>query len=203
MSPVEAIGYIASSLVFITFYMSTMMALRSVAVASNFAFMAYGYLGELEPILILHAILLPLNIWRLYQGQQLMAKVRRAARGDLSFEGLMSQMTRRRFKAGDMLFRKGEPAREMYMITEGTMRHVELGLELSRGSLVGEIGMFSPSKQRTGSIVAVTDVEVMALSEERVIALYNDNREFGYYLISLITKRLVADVEALEAKVVN
>jgi hypothetical protein len=27
----------------------------------------------------------------------------------------------------------------------------------------------------------------MAIAEDRVIALYNDNREFGFYLVSLIT----------------
>ena len=67
--------------------------------------------------------------------------------------------------------------------------------------MVGEIGVFSPHKIRIATAVAVTRVEVLALAEDRVIALYTDNREFGFYLVSLITKRLVANFEELERQV--
>jgi CRP/FNR family cyclic AMP-dependent transcriptional regulator len=36
-----------------------------VAIASNLAFIAYGYLGELMPVLLLHLLLLPVNLHRL------------------------------------------------------------------------------------------------------------------------------------------
>jgi hypothetical protein len=42
---VEGLGYLASLLVFSTFYMKTMLPLRGVAIASNIAFMAYGLTG--------------------------------------------------------------------------------------------------------------------------------------------------------------
>jgi hypothetical protein len=67
MCLVEIIGYLACTLVFATFYMTAMMPLRLVAIASNVAFIAYGYLGGLTPILLLHVGLLPLNGWRLCQ----------------------------------------------------------------------------------------------------------------------------------------
>jgi CRP/FNR family transcriptional regulator, cyclic AMP receptor protein len=38
----DAVGYVASLLVFCTFYMRTMLPLRVVAIASNVAFMIYG-----------------------------------------------------------------------------------------------------------------------------------------------------------------
>jgi hypothetical protein len=37
------------------------------AIASNMAFIAYGYLGDLAPVLLLHTLLLPVNICRLVQ----------------------------------------------------------------------------------------------------------------------------------------
>jgi len=37
------------------------------AIASNFAFMAYGYLAHLPPVLGLHIVLLPINLLRLAQ----------------------------------------------------------------------------------------------------------------------------------------
>jgi hypothetical protein len=44
-----------------------MVSLRTLAIASNVAFIAYGYLDTLWPILILHATMLPMNVLRLRQ----------------------------------------------------------------------------------------------------------------------------------------
>ena len=65
MNTVEVIGYLAASLVLATFCMKSMDALRLAAIASNIAFIAYGYFGHLAPVLLLHALLLPINIYRL------------------------------------------------------------------------------------------------------------------------------------------
>jgi ABC-type glycerol-3-phosphate transport system permease component len=60
-------GYFAASLVFATFCTKRMVPLRTIAIVSNIAFIIYGYLGGLWPILILHTALLPMNIHRLRQ----------------------------------------------------------------------------------------------------------------------------------------
>jgi hypothetical protein len=65
----DAIGYLAASLVLATFWMRSMSRLRYVAIASNLAFIAYGYLGELMPVLLLHLLLLPVNLHRLTELQ--------------------------------------------------------------------------------------------------------------------------------------
>jgi CRP/FNR family transcriptional regulator, cyclic AMP receptor protein len=70
MHPVELIGYLASALVFATFCVKAMTPLRLIAIASNIAFIGYGYLGQMAPILLLHVGLLPLNVWRLCQTQR-------------------------------------------------------------------------------------------------------------------------------------
>ena len=67
MNIVEGIGYLAASLVLATFCMKSMDALRLAAIASNMAFIAYGYFGHLTPVLLLHALLLPINIYRLVE----------------------------------------------------------------------------------------------------------------------------------------
>jgi len=61
---IDAIGYLAASLVFATFWMRSMSTLRGVAIASNLAFIAYGYIGDLMPVLLLHLLLLPVNVLR-------------------------------------------------------------------------------------------------------------------------------------------
>jgi hypothetical protein len=65
MSFVEPIGYLASALVLATFCMRDMVALRCMAVASNIAFIAYGGLADLGPVLALHLLLLPINVMHL------------------------------------------------------------------------------------------------------------------------------------------
>ena len=63
----DALGYSAAALVLWTFSLNSMRALRVVAIASNLMFIAYGAAAQLWPVLLLHAILLPLNGWRLWQ----------------------------------------------------------------------------------------------------------------------------------------
>jgi CRP/FNR family cyclic AMP-dependent transcriptional regulator len=65
MSFVESLGYFASALVLATFCMRDIVALRCVAIASNLAFIAYGGLADLGPVLMLHLLLLPVNALRL------------------------------------------------------------------------------------------------------------------------------------------
>lgn len=61
------IGFIASSLVLMTFLMKDMRRLRFIAILSNIAFIAYGALAWLLPVLCLHLVLLPLNVLRLWE----------------------------------------------------------------------------------------------------------------------------------------
>ena len=65
MSAIGVIGYLASALVLATFCMRDMVALRCTAIASNLAFIAYGALADLGPVLVLHLLLLPVNLLRL------------------------------------------------------------------------------------------------------------------------------------------
>lgn len=68
--PPDLLGYLASALVLATFCTRDMVALRAVAIASNLAFIAYGLSAGLDPVLLLHVLLLPLNAWRLAQARQ-------------------------------------------------------------------------------------------------------------------------------------
>ncbi len=65
MNLTEPIGDLASALVLAAFCMRDMVALRWLAIASNLAFIAYGALAGLGPVLLLHLLLLPVNALRL------------------------------------------------------------------------------------------------------------------------------------------
>ena len=66
LSLTDLLGYAAAGLVLATFSFRSITALRSVAIASNLMFIAYAAFAQLAPVLILHALLLPLNMLRLY-----------------------------------------------------------------------------------------------------------------------------------------
>lgn len=70
MSLVDFVGYLGGLLVFSTFYLKIMARLRMVAIASNVVFIAYGYMGGLWPVLLLHMLMLPLNVCRLAELHQ-------------------------------------------------------------------------------------------------------------------------------------
>jgi hypothetical protein len=61
----EVSGYVASMLVVFTFVATDMRLLRTIAIFSNLAFIVYGTIEWLPPVLFLHLVLLPLNIVRL------------------------------------------------------------------------------------------------------------------------------------------
>ena len=61
----EISGYVASTLVLLTFVAKDMRLLRTIAIFSNLAFIAYGTIEWLPPVLFLHMVLLPLNAVRL------------------------------------------------------------------------------------------------------------------------------------------
>ena len=119
MNTGEIFGYIASVLVFATFYMRTMLPLRIVAVASNLAFITYAAIDGLTPILILHSALLPLNLLRLMQIRELGAQVERASSHEFSAAAILPFMRKRVVRANEVLFSAGDLAEELFYVLEG------------------------------------------------------------------------------------
>jgi len=191
VSWVELSGYIASLLVFVAFYMKTMIPLRVVAILSNVAFIIYAVGGRLYPVLILHTLLLPLNCIRLHQMRGLVSKVYEASHAPLSTESLIPFMTRKTMKKGDILFQKGDPAKEMYLALRGSIRLARVGVSLGPGSVIGEIGIFSPQGQRMDTAICEADGELGVIADEKVLQLYYQNPAFGFYLVKLVTHRLL------------
>ena len=142
-------AWVAGLLVFSSFFMKTMIPLRVVAIASNVAFISYallglkyGIFGRVYPILVLHSALLPLNVVRLREMKRLIEAVNRASSSE-AFDSLIPYMTKERHREGEVLFSKGDPADRLYLIGEGSVRFPELGKQLSRGAVFGEVGLFA------------------------------------------------------------
>ena len=63
----DAIGWLAASLMTATFFCRDALAMRPLAVATNLAFVGYGAAAALPPVLALHLLLLPINLWRWHE----------------------------------------------------------------------------------------------------------------------------------------
>jgi hypothetical protein len=106
----SAVGWIAATLVLASFCCKTMASLRIAAICSNVAFMSYGFMVGATPIVVLHALLLPLNLWRLQQIFRL-AWARRDDAPDLgTVTRLLAHLRLMKSASGEVLFHHGEPA---------------------------------------------------------------------------------------------
>lgn len=198
MSTTEIAGYLAAVLVFMTFYMKTMIPLRAVGICSNCIFIIYAYLGGLHPIFILHLILLPLNGLRLREMLRLTEEVRGATQGDLNMDWLKPFTSAHRFKRGQVLFRKGDVADAMCFVVSGQYRLVELGKEVLPGQIVGELGLLAPDQLRTQTLSCIEDGEVLQITYEQVKQLCYQNPQFGFYFLQLASRRLFEDIASLQ-----
>ena len=81
MQSTDLIGYLAALLVAAAFCMKSIVGLRSVAILRNIAFLTYAHLGGLMPVLLLHLVLLPVNLFRLGQILEIGNRLRRGSAG--------------------------------------------------------------------------------------------------------------------------
>jgi hypothetical protein len=65
MSWVDFLGFAAALSVLASFSMSTILALRTLALLGNVLFVLYGLCAHIYPVLLLHVILLPINLIKL------------------------------------------------------------------------------------------------------------------------------------------
>ncbi len=198
MNAAEVVGYLASLLVFTTFSMKTMIPLRVVAIVSNITFVIYALLGNLYPILILHATMLPLNVYRLVEIRQMIKRVREAMTHDLDFSVLLPHMSRKNWRKGDVVFSKGAPADGLYYVASGEVLLRELNVTLGKGNIMGEVSIFAPEQARMATAECITDCELYSLSIDKIQELYFQNPVFGFSLLRLITQRLLENLHRQE-----
>jgi hypothetical protein len=179
----------------------TMIPLRIAAIISNVLFIGYGLLAKALPTVFMYAVLLPINVFRLYQIQQLVKRVKIASQGDLDLEWLKPFMTKRNFKAGDVLFRKGDVANAMYYTVTGKFLVKEFGVELPPGRVMGELGFLAPDNKRTATVECIEDGQVLFIIYDKVRELYFQDPDFGFYFLKLTSERLLQNIARLEREV--
>ena len=196
----DALGYAAAALVLTTFCMRTMMPLRLIAIASNVAFAAYGAAAGLFPILVLHLILLPLNIWRLIELRRLVRQAGAVVNGELSLGWLIPYARREAVRAGRVLFRQGDAADRLYVVLHGAVLIEGVGVTLRDGAVFGEMAMFSRSGLRSQTARCIEPCDLLSISRAELALLCQHHPDLAFYLIRLITDRLLANEARLTAR---
>jgi CRP-like cAMP-binding protein len=74
----------------------------------------------------------------------------------------------------------------------------EIGVEHPPGRLLGELGFLTPNKRRTATVECIEDGQVMTITYDKLLEIYFQNPQFGYYLLVLTSQRLLENISRLE-----
>jgi CRP/FNR family transcriptional regulator, cyclic AMP receptor protein len=176
-------------------FVRTMIPLRILSVWSNLTKFTYAASMGSLPGLVEYSIMLPLNLYRLRQMRRMIRSIREAQAGDFQSEWLAPFADSSSFKAGHILFRRGDPGDRMYLLCKGRIRFVQIDVEIGPGTLFGELAFFTRDRRRTQTAHCQTDCEVLSITEDRLEQLYFQNPQFGWYLVKLIAQRLHENAE--------
>ncbi len=182
-----------------TLLMRTIVPLRISAIIADIFFVGYAVLASSLTTFLLYILLLPINVIRLRQIMKLVRKARASAQGDLSMDWLKPFMARRKYNGGDLVFRKGDVANEMLFTVTGKYLVKEIGIEIPAGRIIGELGFLSPGNRRTQTVECQEQGEVLTISYDKLLEIYFQNPEFGYYFLRLTSERLLQNAARLEA----
>ena len=108
----------------------------------------------------------------------LVKKVRISAEGDPLIGWLKPFMTPRKYQKDEVLFRKGDIAKELFLTETGRFLAVDMDVELPPGRFFGELGIFAPRNRRTQTVKCTEDGDVLAITYEKLLELFR-NRKFA------------------------
>ena len=105
----------------------------------------------------------------------------------------------RDFKAGDIIFRRGDPAHELFIVQSGEVE-IRLGnrvLEtLPQYSIFGEMALID-SAPRSATAIASSDAKLVPVSEKQFLFLISNTPYFALNVMRVMARRLRAANTAL------
>ena len=207
-SPTEMLAIlsviVAGAFVLVSTTVKTMIPLRWLAIGSNVGFVAYGALHPSYPMLLLHAMLLPINLLRLREMIRLTRRVAAvSAEADRSGVWLRPYMRAAKRRKGSVLFRKGDRGDRLYLLAEGRIELVEIGASITPGEIFGELAFFSPDRRRALTARCAESSTVLSIDERTVRELFYQNPAFGFKLVEHVAGRLSADVRRADQQLLE
>jgi CRP-like cAMP-binding protein len=65
--------------------------------------------------------------------------------------------------------------------------------------VMGELGFLTPNNRRTATIECTENGQVLTITYEKLLEIYFQNPQFGYYFLALTSQRLLENIARLEA----
>jgi CRP/FNR family transcriptional regulator, cyclic AMP receptor protein len=105
----------------------------------------------------------------------------------------------RDYKAGDIIFKEGDAATELFIVQSGEVE-IRLGnrvLErLPQYSIFGEMALIDAAP-RSATVVAATDVRLVPVSEKQFLFLISNTPHFALNVMRIMARRLRATNRSL------
>lgn len=95
-------------------------------------------------------------------------------------------------KAGDALFRKGDPAKAMYVVLSGELKVGDgnkIFEQLAPGGLVGEMALIDRAS-RAATVTAMADSTLAEVDEKRFLFLTQQTPSFALNVMRVLSQRL-------------
>jgi CRP/FNR family transcriptional regulator, cyclic AMP receptor protein len=120
---------------------------------------------------------------------------------DTSFSLLTgNDIETRRIRAGDVIFREGEKADELFVIKSGHVR-IQVGnrtmTDLAADNIFGEMALID-SEPRSATAVAITDVELVPITEKQFLFLVTQTPYFALKVMRILAQRLRVTNKSLD-----
>jgi CRP/FNR family cyclic AMP-dependent transcriptional regulator len=192
----EVIGFAAAAASLYAAQSKTIIPLRAAVIVANCLAMIYSFLHGTYPTFMLNFVLLPVNAWRLYGMVNMIRDIDRATKSDMNVDWLLPYMHPKNFKAGNIIMERGEYATAAFYILAGEVEILEINDSFGKGTLLGEIGLFTPDGRRTKTVRCKTDVQTAVIDYDRFKELYFQNPQFGFRLLHLVVARMQNSREA-------
>jgi CRP/FNR family transcriptional regulator, cyclic AMP receptor protein len=98
----------------------------------------------------------------------------------------------RTFKAGDVIFRQGDPAEELFVVQSGKVE-IRLGdrvlYTMSERSIFGEMALIDRAP-RSATAVAATDATLVPVAEKQFLFLVSRTPYFALNVMRVLAQRL-------------
>lgn len=109
------------------------------------------------------------------------------------FAGQHGQDAKITLRPGEFLFREGDEADALYIVSRGSLRIMSgrtVYETIQSGDIVGEMAIVDPGVQRSASVIAGTFAELVKIDADGFLALIAATPDFALMVMRVMARRL-------------
>jgi len=108
-----------------------------------------------------------------------------------------------RLEAGQVLFKNGDPAENMFVVRSGALR-IRSGSviyeDVGPGGMVGEMGIVEAHMPRSAMVYALTPAELVEIDQQCFLTLVEETPSFALTVMRVLSRRLRRMDDRYEAR---